>query len=82
MITDNFLEEYKIHIATRETQIKTHRKKRINKKYRKRYGTQELNLMPHNQVLMMDNKELWMTKQTFKELKKGLGEKAKVGGKE
>ena len=46
-----------IYIATKEWQRRKHRKKRINKKWLKRYGTYELNLMPHEQVLMMDDEE-------------------------
>ena len=59
---------YPIYIATKEIQIRKHHKKRINKKWRKRYGTIELNSMPHGEVIMMDNGVLWMTKRTFQEL--------------
>ena len=60
---------YPIYIATKEWQRRKHRKKRINKKWLKRYGTYELNLMPHGQVVMMDNGVIWMTKKTWNELK-------------
>ena len=59
---------YPVYIATKEFQKRKHRKKRINKKWRKRYGCYELNLMPHNQVIMMDNGVIYMTKRTFESL--------------
>ena len=61
-----------IYIATKEWQRRKHRKKRINKKWLKRYGTYELNLMPHEQVLMMDDGVIWMTKKTWLQLKPAL----------
>ena len=61
-----------IYIATKEWQRRKHRKKRINKKWLKRYGTYELNLMPHEQVLMMDDGTIWMTKKTWLQLKPAL----------
>ena len=63
------LTSYPIYIATQEYQRRKHHKKRINKKWRKRYGVIEINMMPHGQVIMMDNGVLWMTKRTFQELK-------------
>ena len=61
---------YPIYIATKEIQCRKHRKKRINKKWRKRYGTIELNSMSHGEIIMMDNGVLWMTKKTFEKVKK------------
>lgn len=61
---------YPIYIATQEFQRRKHRKKRINKKWRKRYGIIELNSMPHGEVIMMDNGVLWMTKRTFEQIRK------------
>lgn len=60
---------YPIYIATKEIQRRTHRKRRINKKWAKRYGYIEINMMPHNSVVKMDNGVIWMTKRTFEELK-------------
>ena len=57
-----------IYIATKEIQRRKHRKKRINKKWRKRYGCMEINYMPHNDIVMMDNGIIWMTKKTYKKL--------------
>ena len=62
---------YPIYIATKEVQRRKHPKKRINKKWRKRYGVIELNSMPHGEVMMMmDNGVLWMTKKTFEQIRK------------
>lgn len=60
---------YPIYIATKEVQCRKHPKKRINKKWRKRYGVIELNSMPHGEVIMMNNGVIWMTKRTYQELK-------------
>jgi hypothetical protein len=69
----SLLTGYPIYIATKEWQRRKNRKKRINKKWLKRYGTYELNLMPHNQIVMMDNGVIWMTKRTFESLTKSAG---------
>ena len=42
-----------IYIATKEWQKRKHHKKRINKKWLKRYGTYE------------DDGSIWMTKRTY-----------------
>ena len=65
---NNLLNSYPIYIATKEWQIRTHHKKRINKKWRKRYGVFELNYMPHGQVALIDG-TLWMTRKTYNELR-------------
>ena len=41
----------------------------------KAYGCYELNLMPHNEIVMTDNGVIWMTKRTFENLKKSIGRK-------
>lgn len=64
---ENFYLGYSIYIATKEIQLKKHHKKRINKKWAKRYGYFEINMMPHNSVMIIDNK-IWMTKQTYNNL--------------
>lgn len=69
------LTDYPIYIATKEIQRRKHHKKRINKKWRKRYGTIELNSMPHGEIVMMDNGVIWMTKRTFESLRKSTGRK-------
>lgn len=61
---------YPIYIATKEVQRRKHHKKRINKKWKKRYGCYELNLMPHNEIVMTDDGVIWMTKRTFESFNK------------
>lgn len=56
---------YPIYIATKKIQRRKHHKKRINKKWQKRYGFYEMNMMPHGQVVMMDNGVIWMTERTY-----------------
>ncbi len=58
---------YPIRIATKKYQRRKHRKKRINKKWQKRYGFSEYDMMPYGQVMMMNN-EIWMTEKTYLEL--------------
>ena len=65
---------YPVYIATQEFQRRKHKKKRINKKWRKRYGTVELNSMSHGEIVMMDNGVIWMTKRTFEQIRKGANE--------
>lgn len=65
---------YPIYIATKSIQKRKHHKKRINKKWQKRYGYYEINMMPHGEVVMMDNGVIWMTKRTFEQIKKGANE--------
>lgn len=64
----SLLTDYPIYIATQEFQRRKHRKKRINKKWRKRYGMFEFNYMPHGEVIKMDDGVVWMTKRTYQEL--------------
>lgn len=68
MDLDDYLTGRPVYIATTEVQRRRHHKKRIDKKWRKRYGVYEVNKMPHGQVISMDGC-LWMTKRTFEELK-------------
>ena len=59
-----------IIIVTQEFQRRKYHKKRINKKWRKRYGVIELNRLPHGHVIITSDC-LYMTKRTFEEIKKG-----------
>lgn len=71
MNTLGFCEGIPIFIATKEYQRRKHHKKRINKKWRKRYGVIEYNSMPHGQVIFNEvDRTLYMTKKTFEEFKK------------
>jgi hypothetical protein len=66
----NFLYGHPIYIATIELQRRKHRKKRINKKWLKRYGYEECDLMPHGQIYAMGDGIFWMTKRTYQRFKK------------
>lgn len=60
---------YPIYIATQEFQCRKHRKKRINKKWRKRYGIIEYNLIPHGKIIFNEiDQVFYMTKKTLQEL--------------
>lgn len=60
---------YPIYIATKEIQRRKHHKKRINKKWRKRYGVIEYNSMPHGEVIFNEiDRAFYMTKKTYIEL--------------
>ncbi len=69
---DDYLYGHKIYIATKEYQRRKHHKKRINKKWLKRYGCYEINMMPHGEVALWDG-DIWMTKKTYQELLKKIG---------
>ena len=61
-----------IIITTRFHQNRKHRKKRINKKWKKRYGVSEYNLIPEGQVIVhdgtmyMSRKDFYLLEQTFR----------------
>lgn len=60
---------YPIYIATKEVQCRKHPKKRINKKWRKRYGVIEYNSMPHGEVFFDEiDRVFYMTKKTLQKL--------------
>ena len=68
--TIGFYEGIPVFIATREYQRRKHHKKRINKKWRKRYGVVEYNSMPHGQVIYAEgDRVMYMTRKTFEALK-------------
>lgn len=67
---------YPIYIATKEIQRRKHHKKRINKKWLKRYGVIEYNSMPHGKVLFNEiDRTFYMTKKTYIKLIKQIGDK-------
>ena len=59
---------YPIRIATKKYQRRKHHKKRIDKKWKKRYGFYEYDMMPHGKMMLIDG-VLYMTEKTFNELK-------------
>ena len=73
MSIDNlYLNGHSIYIATKTFQRRKHHKKRINKKWLKRYGCYELNMMPHNEVIMLEDGVIYMTKRTWEKMKPAL----------
>ena len=69
---ETLLTGYPIYIATKEIQRRKHHKKRINKKWLKRYGVIEYNLMPHGKILFNEiDRVFYMTKKTLQELQEG-----------
>ena len=64
---------YPIYIATKEVQRRKHHKKRINKKWRKRYGVIEYNLMPSGCPIFNEVDRVWyMTQKDYVELKRSM----------
>ena len=58
-----------IYIVTKEFQIRKHHKKRINKKWRKRYGVYEWSPIPDGQVVFDKVEQVvYMTNKTYGEL--------------
>ena len=61
---------YKIRITeyiTKDVQRRTHKKKRINKKWLKRYG---MKIVPDNTKILLMNNTLIMTEKCYEKLKK------------
>lgn len=67
MTFDELYNTYPIHIATKTLQKRKHHKKRINKKWLKRYGCYEINMMPHNKIIMANGK-IFITKRTWEQM--------------
>lgn len=61
-----------IIITTQVQQLRKHRKRRINKKWRKRYGVMEYNPIPEGQIVVhdgtmyMSRKDFYLLEQTFR----------------
>ncbi len=70
MTIEELYSGHPVYLATKEFQKRKHRKKRVNKKWLKRYGCHEINMMPHGEVVMLDNGTIWMTKRTWECIKK------------
>lgn len=60
-----------IVLRDKKVQARTHKKKRINKKWAKRYGfkTYENQLIENGQMIVM-GREIYMNERTYKALKK------------
>lgn len=57
-----------IIVPTRKTQNRTHKKKRINKKWAKRYGFTVSETLKNGETYMMDGK-LYMNQHTYTQLR-------------
>ena len=66
-VLDEMLNRIPVLITTRKCQRRTHKKKRINKKWRKRYGFNTYDFQPYGQLLMFEGR-LLMTQQTLDDL--------------
>ena len=62
-----------ICLINRAGQKRTHRKKRINKKWLKRYGCHPFK---HNQVYMLENGTIWISRLTWQKIKSILAKEA------
>ena len=70
----NYLGGTPIIVTTRKIQNRTHKKKRINKKWAKRYGlTLYKSIIGDNDMLMLDNK-LYMGYKSYEKLKESINE--------
>lgn len=69
-MTDRYL-GHPVYIV-KEGQKRKHRKKRINKKWLKRYGCYEF--IANDQVVIMNDGTICMTKKTWEKLRKELAE--------
>ena len=63
-----------IIVPTRKIQNRTHKKKRINKKWAKRYGFTISETLKNGETYMIDGK-LYMNQHTYEILKKNLENK-------
>lgn len=59
-------------LITKDIQTKTHKKKRINKKWLKRYGTK---CVPDDTKIFIMGDSIMMTKGAYKKLRKQIEEK-------
>lgn len=67
----NMINGMTINITTKRVQARKHKKKRINKKWMKRYGFKTQDVQKHDQVIISDNK-LFMTEYCFNKIKSSL----------
>ena len=63
----NMLNGYDIIVTTKKFQIRTHQKKRINKKWAKRYGFMYFDIQEKGQVVIVGS-TIYMTQMDFDEL--------------
>ena len=70
MLVTNFgMEIFITERITKDIQRRTHKKRRINKKWLKRYGYK---CVPDNDKIILSNNKLFMTKGAYEKVKKGI----------
>lgn len=62
---------HQVVVASKSYQVRSHRKKRINKKWRKRYGYINIDLVPDGEIMMIEG-TIYMSRKTYEEFKKEL----------
>lgn len=68
-VTDLGMEIVITEYLTKDIQRRTHKKRRINKKWLKRYGYK---CVPDNDKMIAFNNKLFMTKGAYEKVKKGI----------
>ena len=68
-VTDFGMEIIITKCLTKDIQRRTHKKRRINKKWLKRYGYK---CVPDNDKMIVFNNKLFMTKGVYEKVKKGI----------
>ena len=68
LVTNSGMEIFITERITKDIQRRTHKKRRINKKWLKRYGYK---CVPDNDKIILSNNKLFMTKGAYERLKSG-----------
>ena len=68
-VTDFGMEIFITEWITKDIQKRKHKKRRINKKWLKRYGYKSV---PDNDKMIVFNNKLFMTKGAYEKVKKGI----------
>lgn len=63
------MEIFITELITKDIQRRTHKKRRINKKWLKRYGYK---CVPDNDKIILSDNKLFMTKGAYEKVKKGI----------
>ena len=69
LVTDLGMEIVITECLTKDIQRRTHKKRRINKKWLKMYGYK---CVPDNDKMIVFNNKLFMTKGAYEKVKKGI----------
>ena len=69
LVTNSGMEIYRTERITKDTKRKKKKKRRINKKWLKRYGYK---CVPDNDKMIVFNNKLFMTKGAYERVKKGI----------